>query len=508
MRIAKIPPLLTILLGFMVACLSLLVRPLWFDINEFLGTQLPVMPMILIFGVVSAGYGIHLTRGGFIDSPKAWRHHAILIIIDIFMLGLLYLFFSELDSEQVMITRNLSNALPFILWFGLAGWMLWSPPRSKTGRGFVLIILILSAVLWKSMPLTIRFISRPATYFQQDGINIIWRSNIRAMSWVEYGSDENMNSSIQEQSDGLKVTGEEIQRVFLPTTNWNGDLYFKAHMEGVRNIFPIHADKTGIVDGDLLKINLPEDGEKLSFVAFSDIHERSSNLKKMANQVEWENQDLVIQLGDLVNHVADAQQVEDSILTFPTGGVDLPRVFVRGNHETRGESARLMDDWFLPQGGNYYFSFKTGDVFFIVLDSGEDKPDDHVEYSGLVDFTSYNLQQADWLERVLGSPEYKDAKYHLVLVHRPPNTTIAPHFAPVMSQLINRDDIHLVLSGDSHVAGIFSPGETGLPFTVANCGGSELDDMAVVLVKVHPDTIDLSVIRIDGVVLESSTIPK
>ena len=42
---------------------------------------------------------------------------------------------------------------------------------------------------------------------------------------------------------------------------------------------------------------------------------------------------------------------------------------------------------------------------FIVLDAGEDKPDDDVEYGGLADYDPYRLSQLSWLKEAVKRPD-------------------------------------------------------------------------------------------------------
>jgi predicted MPP superfamily phosphohydrolase len=506
MRLTKILPIFTTLIGVAFASLSILVRPLWYDVNDFLGTQFPVMAAVIVLGVLFIGYAVYLLKSGGLEKPRAWRHYLALAIANLFMISLLYVFFTQLGAEVVMIWRNLAHAAPYIVWLGAIGFALWFPLRTTRGRAAVIAGLAFIALLWSALPLRVAFTTRPVVYIQQGGVNVIWGTNMRAVSWLDYGQGAGLGSSLQEQSAGLKVTGDQIQRIFLPLPVWKGGLYFQAHVEGVRDIYPIDAVKAGQAQSDIVHVDWPAAGEDISFVAFSDIHERSSNYARLAKQIDWEQMDFIVQLGDLVNHVADAGQVERSILSLSTGGLDLPRVFVRGNHETRGEAARSLDEWLVPPGGNFYYTFQVGDAFIIVLDTGEDKPDDNVEYSGLVNFTAYQQEQAAWLEGVLASPEYAQAKYHIVLLHRPLKSEVAEQFIPVYNQLVSRNDIDLSISGDSHVAGIFTPEETGLPFTIANCGGSESDDMAAVTVHIGSSGIELAIIGLDGSIWESTLI--
>lgn len=508
MRLTKIVLILTALIGIAFASLSILVRPLWYDVNDFLDTQFPVMAAVIVLGMVFVGYAVHLLKSGGLEKPRAWRHYLALAIANIFMISLLYIFFTQLGAEVVMIWRNLAHAAPYIVWLGAIGLALLLPPRTTQGRAAVIVGLILAALLWAAFPLRVTFTTRPVVYIQQGGVNVIWGTNMRAVSWLDYGSDPSPSSSIQEQSAGLKVTGDHIQRIFLPRPLWEGGLYLQAHVEGVRDIYPIDAVKTGQAQSDIVHVDWPASGDNFSFVAVSDLHERGSNYIRLAKQIDWEQMDFIVQLGDLVNHVADAGQVERSILSLPTGGLEIPRVFVRGNHETRGEAARSLDEWLVPPGGNYYYSFQAGDAFFMVLDTGEDKPDNNVEYSGLVNFIAYQIEQAAWLEGVLASPEYAQAKYHIVLLHRPLKSEVAEQFIPVYNLLVNRKDIDLSISGDSHVAGIFTAEETGLPYPSANCGGSEEEDMAAVIVRVRQNGIELAVMGLDGSIWDSMVIQK
>src|SRR5699024_8608909 len=82
---------------------------------------------------------------------------------------------------------------------------------------------------------------------------------------------------------------------------------------------------------------------------------------------------------------------------------EIPFIMSRGNHETRGAFRREFKQYFSYPTNKYYFSFKQGPVYWVVLDTGEDKPDDHPVYGGVVDFDSYRQEQVDWLTKVVTS---------------------------------------------------------------------------------------------------------
>ena len=94
-----------------------------------------------------------------------------------------------------------------------------------------------------------------------------------------------------------------------------------------------------------------------------------------------------------------------------------PFYFVRGNHDTRGKDARKLKKYFDFPKDKYYYSFNQGPVRFIVLDSGEDKADNHQYYSKLADFDNYRLEELEWLKKEIEKDEFKDALFKLSLIH-------------------------------------------------------------------------------------------
>jgi hypothetical protein len=183
---------------------------------------------------------------------------------------------------------------------------------------------------------------------------------------------------------------------------------------------------------------------------------------------------------------------------LPTGERDLPRVYALGNHDHRAAGARQMADWLLPQGGKWYFSFPLGNVFFVVLDSGEDKADADREYNGLVDFTGYHQEQARWLQGVFASPAYLAAPYRVVILHTPLIAHTSPAFDPVNALLNARVDIDLMVSGHTHRRGIWLKGEKGLPYTLAVGGGSRPEDAAAVLVTAGESLMTVQLAGVSG----------
>jgi hypothetical protein len=294
MRLTKVLPLFSLILSLAFISLGLLVRPLWYDVNDFLGTTLPVMAILVLLAFVFVTYTWRSFKQDVFNSPGSWRHYLVMLLPDLFMLALLYVFFTELGAEQVMIWRNLFRLLPYVLWLGAVGLALWRPPYSQIGRAAVIIGFILTAGIWFTLPLHVVNTSEPVVFMQQDGFDVVWGTNIRAVSWLSYGPNANLGSTLQDQEHGLKVIGDRVQRIFLPGTLVGKDLFLRTNAEGIRNIFPIDADKAGVVQSKIVQLKLPDPGREISFVAFSDLHEQNGLYNRLVENIDWAQMDLSI----------------------------------------------------------------------------------------------------------------------------------------------------------------------------------------------------------------------
>ncbi len=512
----KIVALLSILVAAAFSAVAVLTYPLWLDIRAFLGFNLPVMAILAGIGIVFGIYAAFLFR-----SRYRWFHFIILGFFDVVMVVLLVILFKELGTESVIIARGAVTWLPVAAGILLLVVLIWFGPRwnfMQNGymRATILAVLAIAAILWLSQPFQLKMLVQPVVYQQQDGLVVAWETNLPGTASLAYGPDPAMSQSMVNQADGLRTLSDRIHSVFLPSDAFTGSLYLQAASEGIRSIKLTNVVSAGQVQSTPLQVSLPPSGAGLSVVAFSDIHEQTRIYNQLAEHITWDGVDEAIYLGDLVSYSADPRQVANSTLSLPTGGRNIPRVFVRGNHETRGEAARLLNGWFLPPEGKWYFTFMSGNVFFVALDSGEDKTDTDLSYAGLNDFADYHRQQAAWLSTVFASQDYQKAAYRVVLVHIPPFIaadqdrfgTVSPEFAPVMDLLNSRTDIDLMMSGHIHEGAIWMPDETGLPYPVTTCGGQYANDAAAVTVRFDPEAFDLMVLDIKGSVIEQTVVPK
>ena len=118
----------------------------------------------------------------------------------------------------------------------------------------------------------------------------------------------------------------------------------------------------------------------------------------------------------------------------------------------------LFSAIFSPKRTSFVLSGETGACFvFIFLDTGEDKPDSDIEYSGITDYDRYRTEQAQWLAQAVQSDDFKQAKYKIVIAHMPPlpdknlwhgQMEVLEKFVPILNQAgvdVMLRDIYIVI---------------------------------------------------------------
>lgn len=136
-----------------------------------------------------------------------------------------------------------------------------------------------------------------------------------------------------------------------------------------------------------------------------------------------------------------------------------PFEMVRGNHETRGDISRHFMDYFPRKSGQIYNAYRWGDLEIVLLDSGEDKLDNHVEYYGMAAFYPYREEMAKWLAKVVESEDYKTAKYRIIICHftylqdngKPTDEFGAePQLISLTESILNNSGADLLITGHYH----------------------------------------------------------
>ena len=345
----------------------------------------------------------------------------------------------------------------------------------------------------------------------ENEVTVVWTTDKPCKSWVEFSKKEdgkNFYSQLPRKAyasqDGLCCV-DTLHRVTITGLEKNTTYFYRVLSQEVKELLPYRPVLGNIVSTDIWEKPLTFttlDGrqETLSIVMINDIHGKNDLQKKLLEMAPPQNVDMVVFCGDMCNYINKQSDIFTGFLDTSVGlfASRKPFVYVRGNHETRGAYARNFFRYLAGPEGKFYYAFTYGPIRFIVLDSGEDKPDTDVEYSGLVDFDNYILEQKEWLVRELESPEFRAASFRVVLSHIPfgkggwyGSERLRKQLLPLLESV----RIDLMLSGHNHTFGFMDKGKvTAFPIIV-NSNNSVLTMFG------SEDLLKVQVKQIDGKVL-------
>jgi hypothetical protein len=265
----------------------------------------------------------------------------------------------------------------------------------------------------------------PAVYAPtSDGATILWPVSRASAGWVEYGEAGSSAPGKIARDDGLGFVPHEdrVLRVRLSGLQPGQRYWFKTHTRPVVTKKYVAAEIPVTSSKAYGLRTLNPAAATTSFCVWNDTHDKPATLARLAELTRAEPADFLVWNGDLGNYLAD-ETTFAGLFIEPKGGVDLaegPPIFLsRGNHDVRGPAANQVAHYVAFPEGRPYYSFRSGPVAGIVLDTGEDKPDAHPLFLGLVDFEPLIQEQARWLAREIEQPHLKSAPYRVVFCHIP-----------------------------------------------------------------------------------------
>lgn len=372
-----------------------------------------------------------------------------------------------------------------------------------------LFLLLVSNVLTAQVPNKFEFTCNP--YLQNmtnDGVTVFWMANKMCTSYVLWGETSSLGNKAYSSHFGQKDANLPIQKITLSQLTPGKTYFYKVvskQLLSYRGQGGVFGDS---IMSNLHSFNLPSKNlKKFSFLAFNDVHDRPAYI----DTVYQKNKDaaFVCYNGDMMGTIEKEADIVNG-LCVPSAnsfGGDIPFVFTRGNHETRGSESRIMSNYVESPTGGYYYTQIFGNTMMIILDSGEDKSDKHNVYSGLADYDAYRTKQAKWLENTVQSKEWKKAKHRIVCVHFPMTLQAleketetfdgcidaCAKFIPIL----NKANVDLVISGHTHEAKLILPNAEH-NYTQVIGGGPEASGVAYIKVHIDDAKLSVDVVNKDG----------
>ncbi len=350
----------------------------------------------------------------------------------------------------------------------------------------------------------------------EDCMTIIWFTNRPSLSWVEYCGEAKFGTFPQwggypeialSSTNGLIDANSLMHSIRITNLKAGTKYKYRIVSKEILQYDPyevIYGDST--VDDILEFETLSTQKTSFSFGAVTDMHERAEVLDTLLQNAPLDSMDMIFYTGDMLNWIGSEERIFNGLIDVSVDhfAKTKPFILTRGNHETRGPKARDLFSYFPHSSGKYYYAFSQGEVRFVVLDCGEDKPDTHPVYAGLVDFDSYRSEQAEWLKKEVEGDEFENARYRIVLTHIPPFTgrghggqDLTAKWGPTL----NEANIDLVISGHTHRFAVMEPREDLNRFPVLVLG----KDM-ILKADVSSEQLSLSITDMEGEVVDEFTL--
>lgn len=223
-------------------------------------------------------------------------------------------------------------------------------------------------------------------------------------------------------SNGIRRTDVPVQRFIVPQEVLNSAKKYTVVYEEMikRMAYSCIKGETGELEYSFKPL---EKSNNINIYHISDSH---GLLKPSVDTASFfgKELDLLILNGDIAS---SSSKISDILLTYDiaynvTKG-EIPCVISRGNHDLRGKMAEKLDMLMPVQQGNSYYSVKLNNLWLLLLDSGEDKSDSHIEYSSTIACHQFREEETEFIKKIVDNAkqEYlsENVKYKIVVSHIP-----------------------------------------------------------------------------------------
>lgn len=494
---------------------------LWRDLSAMLGGFAPVMALLIAVGTL--GLSIYFMVRG-LNGKKAMPELLFCLASGIALVFLLILYIVLAPLGQLWIFELIVKLVAAGAAI-LAVWFLIPRIHGIAPRIIACVVLACMAILaiFHIQVNSIWF--DPTVYAVEDEYQIVWYTSARSNGWVEINGQKYFDA----QSGNIR-SAEKVHKVTVPMEVLDEAKSYSIHSQGTL----IHHGYFSLKGRHLSAAYSfrpvdPSDGIQLHNI--SDTHDYPTGA--IASAAYWGDRlDFLILNGDIATAAeTDREMLEVLDIASAITGGERPVVYVRGNHETRGQSAATAYKYVgCSDEGNFYYEVRLGPVWILLLDCAEDKEDGHREYGGMADYSAYRAAEDAWLDTVLGNPDQSynapGVAYRLLISHVPVNVTGEPEPELYASwvEKANGIGLDLAISGHTHECAFIEPEGLYRDEPVASTYwaviGSAQSDISTgqsdsahqyftsTAVELQPDAVTAQFVNQDGAVCDALTIPR
>lgn len=321
-------------------------------------------------------------------------------------------------------------------------------------------------------------------------MTIMFQTTAPAHCWVEYGTDKNNLTRKRALLDGQEVCFDIENRITLDNLQPGQQYYYRVCVVDLlmKHAYEFHTGDT--LRTPFYQFRTPEaKGTDFTCVVFNDLHVHQDTYDFLCDTLKKEgiSPDFIVFNGDCLPEPYDREHAMRMIhdLADPIGGAETPIFFIRGNHEIRNYYSAGMHRLIGYPNDKTYGGISWGDTRFMVLDCGEDKPDDHKEYAGFNDFTQLRAEQTEFIKQEIKSQAFKKASRRILIGHIPlfGNDDDYQPCSEAWAPLLKSQPFDVAIFAHTHRFNFAAKGLEGAAYPVVNGDGPRIQRACVTILQ-------------------------
>jgi hypothetical protein len=442
-----------------IAAFNLLIYASMRSVLGFIGSFISFPPIIyLLFLILAAAVVLSFIN---LLYKQNKIQLIVLAVLDFIMLTLIVGYFiGNLDNYRVFLIE-MAKLLVVYAVVAIIVYLIFyfhkSKYYTKTIATIICIVLVAGAIIGLTdiKKLQINYLtSGAAVYAVEDEYQIVWTTKNNSIGWVEI--------------DGVKYY-DEIAGSIKSTENVHKVIVSQSILDSAKSYTicsktVINKEAYSMLKGRTFSKTYTfrpvdsSDGVKYYFV--SDIHSRNKKAFAAATYYGADT-DFVVIGGDALSYLDNRYDLERIVnLANGVSGGNIPVVYARGNHETKGEGAESLYKYVgATSDQNYYFTFRLGSVWGVAFDMGENHADEWKQHFGTANYKIYREAQLGMLDEIIADKDntfdaegitHKIAVSHIPTAFMSVDDMFLYDYLIELNQRLNQIDIDVMLSGHYH----------------------------------------------------------
>lgn len=296
-----------------------------------------------------------------------------------------------------------------------------------------------------------QLIYEATVFVSHGGYQIIFNTRDNGLAWVKVGD------KVFTDSDNGNINSQKrVHKVFVDKDTLDNACEYTIKFARCIRRKPYFAE-SGETFEKTYSFKPRNKRDDINIYMICDSHSQTAEPAK-SGKYFGDKLDMLVLNGDIPDHSGNIDNLLSIYyITSEVTKGEVPVIYARGNHDTRGEIAPEFANYVATDKGNLYYTFRIGSIWGVVLDCGEDKNDDHPEYGGMADFDSYRAAQTEFLHDVIKhkDEEYAayDVRYRIAICHVRMDLYKDEYFAKHYREWVkclNEIGVDVMLNGHEH----------------------------------------------------------